>query len=419
MRAGALIFVGILSGALSSQAQGDRELKWLYEARRWAELYDRLQLTDGSPLYRGAAGITFHHNLPESERLLLSLIKARPTSTEAYEALEWLSHLYFYQGRYGNLESVMEKRWTTFPQKPERAQEQVAIAGFRGLPNQRTESIGPSTLTHEPDSVFLPVSINGRPANYFFDTGAWISCMSESEAARLGLEVRETSGSLGQSAGSRVRFRTAVASRVALGNDRFLDVSFAVFPDDQEPWSALAPGKRGIIGIPILLELETIRWERAGTLQVSSKPGSFISRQSNLRLDNDHLVTTASVEGRVISATVDTGALTTDLYKPFADMFPDLLKRYGSKDTTEVRGVGHAATFDSVTLKRLEIKLGGANTLLSPAHVLLKSIGAKCCVGNFGMDLFKQGPAFELDFGAMTLKLAPQRRSVASVRSGQ
>jgi hypothetical protein len=38
-------------------------------------------------------------------------------------------------------------------------------------------------------------------------------------------------------------------------------------------------------------------------------------------------------------------------------------------------------------------------------HVLLKSIGAKCCIGNFGMDLFRQAHALELDFKAMTVKL--------------
>ena len=69
--------------------------------------------------------------------------------------------------------------------------------------------------------------------------------------------------------------------------------------------------------------------------------------------------------------------------------------------------MGHAETFQSVTLPKLGIQVGGVATVLSPAHVVLKSIGAECCVGNFGVDLFSQTPAMDIDFGAMELRLVP------------
>ena len=80
----------------------------------------------------------------------------------------------------------------------------------------------------------------------------------------------------------------------------------------------------------------------------------------------------------------------------------------GKKDTTEVRGVGHAESFDSITMPELKLNVGHLDVVLRPAHVLLKQIGAKCCVGNFGMDLLKQGRAFKIDFGAMRLDLEPR-----------
>jgi predicted aspartyl protease len=405
MRAGALIAYVFLSQALICLAQSPAELRSLYDREQWRDLYDRVQHRDDLPLYKAAVGITFHHDLENSETRLWSLVEARRNSPDAYDATEWLSHLYMYQGRYHSLIRIMTKRWGEFPGKPESAEEQASIAGFRGLPDQSVQGTGPSTLAHERRSTFIPFTINEQPATYFFDTGAWISCMSESEARRLGLEIRSSAGTLGQAAGSRIGFRTAVAHRVALGQNRFQDVSFAVFPDDQEPWSGLPPGKRGLIGIPILLNLGIVRWERDGTIQIGGKAQAFSSKANNLALDNDHLVVTAAVENRTVKATVDTGAATSDLYKPLADMFPDLLKRYGSKGTTEVRGVGHAEKFDSFTLPQLTIHLGGTHVSLSPAHVLMKPIGARCCVGNFGMDLLSQSQVVEFDFGAMTLKL--------------
>lgn len=232
--------------------------------------------------------------------------------------------------------------------------------------------------------------------------------MSESEAKRLGLIIRETSGTLGQAAGARVGFRIAVAQQVVVGKTHFQNVSFAVFPDNQEPWSTLPPGRRGILGIPVLVAFRTLCWNREGTLEIGAKPQAIHIRKSNLVFDNDHLVVTSIVQGREVRATLDTGALTTDLYKPFADEFASLLAEKGKKDSTEVRGVGHAEIFDSMTLPELKIRIAGLNTTLSPAHVLLKSIGAKGCVGNFGMDLLRQARSFNIDFGAMTLRLDPE-----------
>lgn len=162
--------------------------------------------------------------------------------------------------------------------------------------------------------------------------------------------------------------------------------------------------------MPMLVGLKTVRWENAARIGFGSSPRPFNIRNANLVFDSDHLVISASVEGETIDATVDTGAVSTDLYQPFVEKFRALLQRSGKVDTREVRGVGHTETFQSVTLPELKIQVGGARTVLAPAHVLLKSIGAKCCVGNFGMDLFSQTSAMEIDFGAMQLRLVDQAR---------
>ena len=401
-----LIAIGCLASLFMALGEGQdiSEMKSLYDAHKWMELSDQLGDAKGKQLYRGAIGVTFNQDPRRTEQLLLSVIRSAPASAEAYDAYEWLSHFYFYRGQYRSLVSIMEKRWAAFPNKKEREDEKRLIAGFRGLPNQILEKFAPSTLRHEDGSTFAPLSIDGSPATYFFDTGAWVSCMSESEAARLGLSVKEASGTLGNSSGTRVGFRTAVAKQVVIGNVRFKNVSFAVFPDSQEPWSLLAFGRRGIIGVPMLVGFGTLRWIRNGTLQIGDRPEPLDIRKSNLVFDNDHLAIAATVEGRNVLGTLDTGAETTDLYKPFADAFASLLEQNGKKDSTEVRGIGHAETFDAVTMPELRIQLGGFDTVLSPAHVLLKSIGANCCVGNFGMDLLKQAPSFSIDFRAMTLR---------------
>ena len=39
------------------------------------------------------------------------------------------------------------------------------------------------------EDMFLPVSINGRPADYGLDTGMDLSVMNETEAGRLGMDL--------------------------------------------------------------------------------------------------------------------------------------------------------------------------------------------------------------------------------------
>jgi len=56
-------------------------------------------------------------------------------------------------------------------------------------------------------------------------------------------------------------------------------------------------------------------------------------------------------------------------------------------------------------LPQVIFRIGGVDTVLRPAHALLKQFGPKGTVGNFGLDLLKQGCAFRIDLAAMTLEL--------------
>lgn len=393
------------TGAVSGEGR-EAALRALYDAHDWAGLRRALEESEGPAFYHGVVAAAF--NDARAERLLQSVIQSAPYSEEAYEAYEGLSHLYLREGRYRRLMEVMEKRWAVFPGRVAEADERTTVSLFRGLPDQMRGESGTATLHHD-GSIFLPASIQGGSATYFFDTGAWLSCMSESEAKRLGLSVREAEGAIGTSTGTRVGLRTAVAREVTVGGTRFEDVSFAVFPDDQEPWSVLPPGRRGILGIPLLLGLRSLRWSHDGTVAVGREPRPQGAFRANLFFDDDHLVATVGFQNEGIHLTLDTGAETTDLYQGFAERFSSLLEEAGRKGTREVRGVGQAESFDSITLPEVRFEVGGLATVLRPAHVLLKSIGAKRSVGNMGLDLLKQAHTFRIDLEAMTLELEPER----------
>jgi predicted aspartyl protease len=226
--------------------------------------------------------------------------------------------------------------------------------------------------------------------------------MSESEAQRLGLSIRETTGKMGTMTNS-ADFRTAVAREVVVGEIHLKNVSFAIFPDDREPWSVLPPGRRGIIGMPILLAFHTLRWVPDGALEIGRRSAPLDVSKSNLIFDDDHLAVTVGAQGKEALAVLDTGALSTDLYQALVVQFPSLMES-GKKEPTEVRGVGGDETYDSLIIPELKFEVGGLETVLRPAHVLLNH-ATRSYIGNFGMDLLRQASAFKVDFAAMTLEL--------------
>src|SRR5260370_953690 len=230
--------------------------------------------------------------------------------------------------------------------------------------------------------------------------------MSESEEERLGLSIRETPGTMGTMTNS-VGFRTAVSRDVVIGGVHFTNISFSVFSGDREPWSVLPPGRRGIIGIPILVGFHTMRWVADDTLEIGGNSGALNVDTSNLFFDDDHLAISVGVQGRKVLAVLDSGAQSTDLYQTLAAQFPSLIES-GKKESTEVRGVGGAETYDSVIVPELRFEIGGLETVLRPAHIFLNRT-QKSFIGNIGMDLLKQGRAFKLDFGAMKLELEAGR----------
>jgi hypothetical protein len=392
----------IVPSAIAAPAEAN-EPGALYAGRRWTELYKAVQSSKDQVFFRGVAAAVFGDDA-RAERLLRSVIVSSPHSEQAYDAYEWLSHIYFRNGRYRTMMANMEARWAAFPNKAELKQEQTAVAGFRGLPDQTASKPKFSELHHEPKQIFIQLTIDNTPATYFFDTGAWVNCMSASEAKRLGLTVQESHSTLGTATGERVGFRTAVAREVAIGAMHFSNVSFAVFNDNEEPWADLAPGRRGLIGMPIILAFQTLRWSEDGTVQIGSRSKRPDPGEANLFFDDDHLLTSARLGESEVRATLDTGAETTDLYLPFANRFPALVQA-GAKTSMDIRGVGNKETLDSITVPEVRFELGRENVILRPAHVLLKDLGAKNCIGNFGIDLLMQANAFTIDFGSMRLDL--------------
>jgi hypothetical protein len=231
--------------------------------------------------------------------------------------------------------------------------------------------------------------------------------MTISEAKRLGLTIREGTGLIAESSGKGVKIRTAVAKNLSVGSMVFKNVSFAILPD-VEPWQSMPPGRGGIIGIPVLLQLGCIRWIKGGGWESGCRDRGNGSDTANMVFFGNHLLVASTDSNRQAFMTLDTGAETTDLNANFAAEFAREIQDVGTKDTTSVSGVGGTAVIDSVTLPKLDFDIGGKSATLRAARVTMQenpALGGRCCVGNIGLDLLLQRGAVTIDFSEMTLRV--------------
>jgi len=382
------------------------DLRSLYDAHRWFALRDTVRKTDAPLFYRGAVACVFN-DVRQCEKKSKALIRSQPHSEQAHAAHSLLAGVYLRYGQYRKALSQVDEMLVLEPADSDAKSVRPLLAALSSSPDQSIGRRHSSRLSlhREGADLGVPVFINGTPATYTFDTGANLSLLSESEAKRLGLAVRDVESSMEVMTGARVSLRIAIASEFAVGAFRLKHVAFLVFPDDQPPFNDLPMGERGIIGIPVLLAFQSFSWGSDGSFEISA-PRRRLAH-SDLCFDGQIPVADVQFENRSLSFSLDTGAEVTYLYPPFAAAFPDLVKEQGKKESQKVTGVGSSTQVESSTLPKLQLGVGGIATILQPARILLAqtTAGSKLFDGNLGMDLLTQAQRTTLDFRSMTLTL--------------
>jgi len=253
----------------------------------------------------------------------------------------------------------------------------------------------------------LPFSINGMHATYWFDTGAELSVLTESEAKRFGLRIRPTAGQVGDVNGTEVNTQIAIAHEVSIGSIRIKNVAFLVLPDDQPPFSGQSPGSRGLIGIPVLLAFERFVWGADKSFEIGIKSSQRSAPHAALCFDGNHPIVEIAYDKQPLAFVLDTGATNTDLFPPFASAFPELIRSAAKTDSYKMEGVGGAKYVEAATLESLKFSIGGFPATLKSAGVLLKPTtnASRFFAGNLGIDLLQQAHKTTFDFKAMALSL--------------
>jgi len=385
------------------------ELKSLYEAHQWFRLRDAVQAKRASAFYRGVVASAFN-DVKQAKKDLKSFIKSAPESEQVSDARALLIYIYQRAGRYRQAFSEIERALAV---KPDDAGLKNARALFGALSQYPEQSVVERRFSQirysmKGGNMFIPVEVNLKSANYVVDTGANFSLISEAEAKRLGLTIHDRGGSrMGDAAGASVDVRIAVADQLTVGNIRLRHVSLFVVRDDQQPFIDLPSGERGVLGLPVLLAFQTLRWKQEGTFEVGFPPGSRKGPRSNICFEGANLIVEGEFRQSKINVFLDTGATRTRVLSLFAKEFASFINEFGTKGSDRVTGVGNSVEVDVITLPELALRISGFDAVLRPAQVLLKDTTSDNRRSHVwgGLDLLNQARAVTLDFKSMRLAL--------------
>jgi gag-polyprotein putative aspartyl protease len=403
------VFLAIVLRAEVCVGQGvsSVELKKLYDDHRCFDMRAAVRSPDTPLFYRAVAACNFRES-KACRTGLQQVQREDPTSEDAWEATSLLAQVALAEGHYREAETQVS---TLLRLRPSDKDAQNAYAFFGGLAAYGDQKLvvrkpGSVPVTQFDGNIGASLTINGHAVAFVFDTGANVSVISAGQARLLGLTVHDVNAKMNTATGERISFRIASAPTLRLGNVELNNVAFLVVGDDAEPFVEFPEGQRGIVGLPVLLAAQTLRMHD-GVFDVAYKPAAYRRDSANICAYGPTLSVLLTLDGKPMNFALDTGATHTDLYRPFARDFSNLIAA-GHNETFTQKGIGSTEEFPVVDLPPVHFEVAGHPTTLDPARVFMKpsvSGDSDYFYGNLGMDLLGQGRELSFDFRAMQLTL--------------
>lgn len=389
-------------GGARLAGQAPQELQRMLDENQAFALRDAVQDAKAPAFYRGAVEDSLNH-VQAAQRELAKAIVA--DAHHAFEAHEMLANENFRNGRY---HEALAEAETAHRLKPDSADLNNFLPLLRALAAWPDMEVVESRGSHfkmkmeGKQKQWLPVKIDGHDVAYGFDTGAALSTIGRADAKLLGLEVRHVDMQLSEASGKAVPgVDVAIAHDLVIGGLHLRNVPFFVLQDTGEPFVEMEVGTRGLIGLPVLMAMEAVRWDAEGRFAMGSEARVKHPGAQNLLFHGTTPIVEVAVDGRDLIFSLDTGAVDTDLNEGFARALPELVAR-GRKETRAIEGMGGRVSYDSVVLGPVAFTVGGYDVTLTAPHVFPShSLGE--FDGNLGHDILDQAKSVTVDFKSMAL----------------
>jgi hypothetical protein len=398
----------LLLGARLSAAD-ESPLRTALDEHRWFDLRDAVMSEPAPPLYRFFVAAAF--NDQRSALQTMSAVTRSGAKADQLAPLHYaLYRLYYRLGRCRESAAEERRTWALAPDhSPSDEASKADLAALEQLPDMQLVSRRPASVTFTTwdERIVSPVTINGHSTRLPIDTGAAISVVTESEAKNLGLRLIARQPLFEGVTGKKQQMsHYAVADLLEMGHTVLRNVSFVVLPDDLDAFSGVPPNERGAIGMPVLLAVQTLRWNGTHDLSLGFPAKPFDVRNANLSFEGLDTLAQVEVAGHRLAVHLDTGSSLSTMWPMLVKNYPDLLE--GSHESkTRLNGATGSADIRSAIVPELRMTVAGFPILFHDAPVLLQSTieSSVWHYGLLGMDKLAQASEVTLDFKAMRIDL--------------
>ena len=390
------------------------QLRDLTERHRFFELRRALAQPgwDGEEtlFYRGMVASRFGHET-EGMELLRKFLATRPPNDAAREAWKEIASALQRLGRYKEAGFALEEELRLMPAAdPDREETENTRVLMESL-----QDIAPMTAEFGRDvpvpaarnkigSWNVPVAVNGITGDWIFDTGAEISTVTQTEAKRMGLTVRQSKAWVGGSTAKRSALDVAMANELEFGGAHIHNVPFLVLADQSLYLGPIHYQITGILGLPVLRTLGRVGITGGGQVRIRPQEAAAAGAP-NLYYDELSPRLEIGHEKHLLQMFLDTGANETALYPGFRGaMLPDELSRLRRKHD-KLAGAGGATKRTIESVPEIRIEIAGKTTVLKKLSLLAEEPRGRNghLDGVIGMDALWGG--FLLDFDAMRLEV--------------
>jgi predicted aspartyl protease len=267
-------------------------------------------------------------------------------------------------------------------------------------PRQTVASSQPLKTPMLIDAVGLKrssLTINGIIAEGVLDTGANLSTVTASMAARLHLRMLKVKATVGSSTQAAVNTQLGIADRLELAGVSLRNVVFLVMPDEQ--LQVPVPGYRLdlIIGFPVFRAMSAVRFDGNSAFTPLGSSAAA-QRGSQTRFDGSNILISAQINGEETALQLDTGAAQTALSGVFAKAHPEIVSQLKVTDA-HVAGAGGTVSTKVANWENVRIAIGDRLATLALLQIDADpGAGIGKYPGVIGQDLLNQFSSFEIDF---------------------
>ncbi|MBO9584973.1 MAG: aspartyl protease family protein [Flavobacterium sp.] len=264
-----------------------------------------------------------------------------------------------------------------------------------------------ATIRDKAGLITTEVKAKDTLAHFVFDTGAGISCITESIAKKMGLKILPDDDiSVESFTGQKNKVRIGVAPEITLGELKIHNAVFLVYPDKAFTFADGAYVINGIIGFPIVKELGTITIEK-DKLTFSKELDSG-ANEKNLFVDELRAIVMLEYKGKTLPFNFDSGAKVSLFNKAFYEKFKTALDQAGTLETMKSSSAGaEVVSTEVLVLKEQQISLGNKTIQLQKMEIDPKDYGVygEVNFGNIGQDILGQFEKVVISFDGNYLKL--------------